>query len=364
MDSEKFEKAVSSIANDEQQSDALLENVRHYWNHGDVSMRIRQYVEIDVDKAYSVFVARIHSKNRRISMWTRIVSVSVAAVLLAGIILTGLFFEQKPDPRVMAMLDKSIPVLSDSLPRLRLPNGKVVILSWQAGRIDSMGLNAIVGKSGMALTTNDDAPVEMLELSIPHGCQYQLALPDGSIVSLNSGSSIRFPNRYEASRYVYLSGEAYFDVKKDGTSFDVHCAQGTIHVLGTTFNVRSYGKAKTSVSLYTGNVRYESKGRIVELSPGESLVQQGDDISLHRKETLSSRSWKDGIISFDDECLGDVMADIERIYDVDVVFVRDVGNLHFTGQCKRTTSIEDIMRIMGATEEFDYEIEGRTIYIK
>lgn len=358
-------KAVESIEKDEPQSDDKLKAAKTFYNSKKVSDRIHAYFEVDTDAAYNQFLSKVHSF--KINFYWKYAAVgAVAAILLITFFLFYPHYTRQPQsPEVITMLKKKIPVLSDSLPMIRLANGKVIVLSKAGQNLAKAGLNATVGQSSIALNAeSDDAPVEMLELVVPCGCQYQISLPDGSMVSLNSGSTLRFPNRFTSARDVYLRGEAYFEVKKDGRPFKVTCPAGAVNVLGTTFNVRAYSGDKASVSLYTGKVRYENNGRKVELLPGEQIVKSGDQISVKEIYNKQSAAWKDGFIYFTDDSLCDIMDDIARIYDVKVVFQKDVRDVRFTGECKRAESVEDFMKVMELTQEFEYEMHNKTIIIK
>lgn len=357
----KLYTTIESIENNEEQPTPQLEAVRHYWHLEDVSKRIVQYEEINVVRAYRNFSHAIHPQ-RTWKAWK--IAVAIAAAIIIAVFVIYPRHTLQPSQEIKTMLAKKIPTLSDSLPQIKLSNGQIIVLNHPNTQINLQGANAIVGNSSVAINADEEAPVEMLELSIPRGCQYQVALPDGSIVTLNSGSKLRFPNTFKDRRNVVLMGEAYFDVKKDGRPFSVTCSQGTINVKGTSFNVRTYNGKQTYVTLYTGKVVYESHGQTVAMKPGDKLIQNGENISLRHEMTEEDRSWKEGIISFDDESLTDVMADIERIYDVHVTYERNVDDLHFSGICKRNQSVESFMQIMGLTEEFEYEIHGKNITIK
>lgn len=358
-----IEKGIDSISQNEEQPTPQLESVRNYWLNGDVSKRIKQYENINVEEAYRCFLNATHPKVFKRNLWKAVAAIA-ATVVLAFLVAHFYDHSQEPSDEVKIMLAKKIPVLSDSLPQLKLGNGQVISLNHPNTRINQSGIQALVGNSCIAINTDEDAPVEMVELSIPRGCQYQVVLPDGSTVNLNSGSKLRFPSVFKKERHVELVGEAYFSVQKDGRTFQVTCPTGTIQVLGTTFNVKSFGSKQASVTLYTGKVAYRSQGHYVLMKPGEKLTQQGNDISVITITDQKDKSWKEGIISFDDESLQDVMADIERIYDVEVKYDCDVSDLRFSGVCKRSQSVDNVMKILGLTEEFEYEIVGKTIIIK
>ena len=357
--------AVESIEKGETQSDDKLKEVSDFYNSSKVSDCIHAYNTIDSDAAYQQFLFKVNSISKKV-YWKYAAVVAVAAIFIAAFILVYPIFTREPhSPEVTAMLKKKIPALSDSLPMIRLANGKVIVLSKAGQNLSQAGLSAAVGQSSIALSAQgDDVPLEMLELVIPRGRQYQVSLPDGSMVSLNSGSTLRFPNRFTSTRNVYLRGEAYFEVKKDGRPFKVTCPAGDVNVLGTTFNVRAYNSERAYIALYTGKVRYENNGRKIELSPGEQIVKSGNEISVNQIYNKQTAAWKDGLIYFNDDSLCDVMDDIERIYDVKVVFQKNVRDITFTGECKRTESVEDFMKVMGLTQEFEYEIHDKTIIIK
>src|SRR5690606_5194857 len=87
-------------------------------------------------------------------------------------------------------------------------------------------------------------------IKVPYGKRFSVKLIDGTLVSLNSGTELRYPmNRQEQQMDLYLTGEAYFDVAKSkNRKFNVH-VQGDknkkehiIQVLGTQFNIKAFPK--------------------------------------------------------------------------------------------------------------------------
>ena len=102
-------------------------------------------------------------------------------------------------------------------------------------------------------------------------------LPDGSSIQLNGGSEASYDaSSWEDNREISLEGEAFFDVEK-GSPFQVVTAQGTVEVLGTTFNVQNRN-GEFEVTCYTGKVRVASEGQEVELTPGDRAVLQDKEL--------------------------------------------------------------------------------------
>ena len=109
-------------------------------------------------------------------------------------------------------------------------------------------------------------------LIVPKGGEYSLELPDGTVVWVNSESSLRFPEKFTSNRReVFLEGEAYFEVKKDANRpFYVHTEVGKVRVLGTAFNVCAYSNDRFwQTTLVEGSVMINQEEKEVLLKPNE-----------------------------------------------------------------------------------------------
>jgi ferric-dicitrate binding protein FerR (iron transport regulator) len=154
-------------------------------------------------------------------------------------------------------------------------------------------------------------------------------LPDGSTVTLNAGSSLEFPTyRWSGNRTVILEGEAFFQVTK-GSTFTVKNEQATVTVLGTSFNV----KARPSgyeVSCFTGKVRVASAGNNVILTKG--LFTRLETGMLTPAETFHAEktTWREGDFYFEGKPLHEVIDELERQFNIEIVFTGD-GNRLYTG---------------------------------
>ncbi|SMO73440.1 FecR family protein [Fodinibius sediminis] len=162
-----------------------------------------------------------------------------------------------------------------------------------------------------------------------NGQQKKLTLSDGSTITLNSNSSLKYPStRTGGDLEVWLDGEAYFDVAhKTGAkarSFTVHIPGGQVRVLGTTFNVNTYEEA-AEVVLVKGKVKLEKKnrqGRDVDshvMEPGElsRISELREGISSQRVDAERYTSWTRGKMIFDRTPLHEVAERVEHIYGVE-----------------------------------------------
>ena len=143
-----------------------------------------------------------------------------------------------------------------------------------------------------------------------------VTLPDDSEVTLNAGSQIVYSgNRFNTHRKVQLTGEAYFKVSK-GNTFSVVTTEGTIKVLGTTFNVRSRDK-KLSVICYTGKVKVSDHFTSVYLTKGEKTAKLPGEIlqDAQPTDTNEGLKWRNGLFYFQNTSLKEVLAELSIQYD-------------------------------------------------
>ena len=143
-----------------------------------------------------------------------------------------------------------------------------------------------------------------------------VTLPDDSEVTLNAGSQIVYSgNRFNTHRKVQLTGEAFFKVSK-GNTFSVVTNEGTITVLGTTFNVRSRDK-KLSIICYTGKVKVSDHFKSVYLTKGKKTAKLPGEIlqDAQPTDTNEGLNWRNGFFYFQNTSLKEVLAELSRQYD-------------------------------------------------
>lgn len=155
---------------------------------------------------------------------------------------------------------------------------------------------------------------------------------DGSKVILNDGSSIAFQDQnWEEERIVKLTGEAYFEVEP-GIPFSVQSRQGRVEVLGTRFNVRSWGD-RLQVECYEGQVQVVSGNASIRLGPFESaLFGQGqllDTLSIEHDRSL----WEgtEGVSRFRNAPIAEVFQELGRQFDIDIQ-INTTLDFPFSGQ--------------------------------
>lgn len=198
----------------------------------------------------------------------------------------------------------------------------------------------------------------------PKAGQYQINLSDGTKVWLNSLSSIRFPASFSGrSRRVEITGEAYFEVassKIDGKKipFSVVCNNQIIEVLGTHFNINSYkDEDAVKTTLLEGSVEVStiaaSNGKpesTVKLKPGQQSIVKlsgtASPIKVEKADTESAIAWKEGYFKFKDTDIQEVMKQISRWYDLDVVYIGQLPKDQFTGYISKKVNISNVLNIL------------------
>ena len=205
-----------------------------------------------------------------------------------------------------------------------------------------------------------------------YGERSMIILPDSSKVWLNGGSSLIYPSRFvSAERNVCLTGEAYFEVKKDKSRpFTVDVNQMKLRVLGTTFNVFSYpDNPQIVATLETGKVQITvaNKKKPYILEPNEQLVldSKTGDVELHNVNAPDFSVWRVPSLYFEETKLIYAFQQIERTYNVKI----HVQNSHYNNQTIRAhfnsdETIEGIMAVIKMLiPAINYEIEGNDIFI-
>jgi transmembrane sensor len=204
-----------------------------------------------------------------------------------------------------------------------------------------------------------------------------LYLPDGTKVWLNAESRISYAESFENSqtREVVLEGEAFFDVTEDKTKpFIVKTSQLQVKVLGTSFNVRSYGSQKTvETTLVRGSVMIElnekqstSGNEPILLKDNERAVYStvSKQLSLQSVQAESETSWRVGKLSFVNKPFNEIEEELERWYGVDIILEDGAS-----ADCRFSTTIENepinkILELFKTTSGIAYEIDNNTIVIK
>ena len=213
-------------------------------------------------------------------------------------------------------------------------------------------------------------------LTIPRGGKFQITLSDGTHVWLNSDSKLKYPIQFiegETRVVELLYGEAYFDVSSStlhkGSRFEVINKAQSVEVLGTEFNIKAYSNETTIyTTLVEGKVKVHSQEKTKNLVPNQQskLNTETDVIHINQIDVYNEIAWKDGVFSFDDKSLKEIMIVLSRWYDIDVKFEdKSLETERFVGVLKKNYSIEKILTIFQKANIINgFEINNKSVIIK
>lgn len=314
----------------------------------------------------------IHSRKKN-----RIISYSIAAGLIF-LLSAGLFYYKRTATPVLVKTE-SPRFKNDVLPGnnkaiLTLDDGSVINLDDAKNGVLTSENDIDIKKTGdgkleYTTNTNQAAAIRYNTLRTPMGGEFQIVLPDGTRVWLNSGTSLRFPTAFIGSeRVVELNGEAYFAVSKNKKMpFYVRTMNGMdIKVLGTEFNVMAYDNEKViNTTLIEGSVEVQKDSKMQMLKPGEEAVlnKTSGNIKVGEADTEQATAWKDGQFVFVNENIQSIMRKVSRWYNVDIEYRGNLSNKDFVGTISRKKNISELLKMLELTGAVHFSIEGRRITV-
>ena len=267
---------------------------------------------------------------------------------------------------------------------LTLADGREILLDSTAN-----GVFASQGATELSLQNNqliyqagdevDSAIVAWNTMATPRGRQFQLLLPDGTRVWLNAASSIRYPVSFQgADRKVELKGEAYFEVAPDqDRPFMVQTPNQLVQALGTSFNIHAFGnEAAELTTLVEGSVRVNVAGGkhaprgeslYAILHPGQqaNLNTQRQSLSVAENQSEAAIAWKNGYFFLENKSFDRVMKQLERWYDIEVIYANGIPDLQFYGGLSRNLTLDALIRALKVSEvHFRIEAGRRLIVYK
>lgn len=240
------------------------------------------------------------------------------------------------------------------------------------------------------------------EIIVPYGARSSVKLQDGSVITLNAGSTLRYNSDFgKKRRDLWLDGEGYFVVSKSKTPFVVHSGTVQVKALGTEFNVRAYSSEKDVVTtLVQGRVMIKDKSlklsengrpeitllpnqkltikngiKQIEYAakvkkesskgepPGEAASQpvRNEIVKQDKIDPLPDISWKDNEWIIYRETLYDLSIKMERRFDINIVFEKEIlKDYRYTGTLP-DESLEQVLKVLAIVSPIQYKVEGKTV---
>lgn len=352
-----------------------------------IAQKIAQHVDVHEQK-------RKRGKVITMVRWT---AAAVLAAAVAGI--TWLSWWPGQSTRQASSQVATTGVVHDKQPAsqgatLTLADGSIVVLdSIGNGNIATQGNMQVSKKNGEVIYTapqqpvtsipgHDSPPTTYNTMATPRGRQFKLILPDGSKVWLNAASSIRYPTAFTGTdRQVTITGEAYFEVEKMANkpfkvSFQTPAAgSGEVEVLGTHFNINAYGDETTiKTTLLEGKVKIAPVSTTSDLplvgytlSPGKQgilvlLPNRSPQVRIQAANTEEVMAWKNGRFQFNHTPIKDIMRQVSRWYDVDIIYPKTIPEKEFTADLSRQTRLSELLKVLELSG-FRFTIDAKTLTV-
>jgi len=233
----------------------------------------------------------------------------------------------------------------------------------------------LIQKSNL-LIYNDSLELNELvyhTLKVPYGKRFNILFSDGSKVSLNSGSILRYPVKFLSNqkREVFLQGEAYFDVAEDKSNLFVVNSEGiNVEVYGTKFMVKNYSEDFTSdIVLVSGSVKIQNSLNKTSLllKPGHkgSVNKVDFKITETKVNTKIYTSWIDGEVIFRMETFDQILKKLERLYNVTIINNREesLNELFNAAIDVNNEDIEMVLEYFNKIYNIEYKIFNNKIII-
>ena len=204
-------------------------------------------------------------------------------------------------------------------------------------------------------------------LQVPRGGEFVLNLADGTVVTLNADSKIRYPAQFSGKdRQVLLEGEAFFDVAEDSLRpFIVKTNGMDVRVLGTCFNMKAYPDENQQTTLVRGAVEVSLNQQQVVLSPGEQVTCVEHELKVEQVDIHPYIAWKNERFVFENEPLEDVLKKLERWYNIDV-FIQNAAlrEMRFTGNLPKYEKIDKVLELLALTTRVKFELNKRVLIVQ
>ena len=246
---------------------------------------------------------------------------------------------------------------------------KFVLPGWMK-TVAAVALIVLMAASAaIYFRSNQPNMIQYAEIGALPGQKASVTLPDGTKITLNSESTLKYSTNYNQSdRAVELVGEAYFEVAKNKKiPFVVKAGKLEIEAKGTAFNIKAYPTDNSiSTTLTEGKIEVETPVDVLNMIPNERMEYNNTDQTF-RKLTLTdaegSIGWLNDELSFENATLAEVVANFSRIYNIDIQFASEsIKEQRFTGKINNN-SLLSVLRIISLTSPIRFEQKDSVVIL-
>lgn len=301
------------------------------------------------------------NKKRRLKFSYTIAS-AVAVALLT--LVTYIYFIDNEDIYRYSDIATIGEVMQNNNVQLYSGNRIVTMENNSALKIYEKGKTAVIEYSNL----NREVQLENInnKLVVPYGQRSSIILSDGSVVYLNSGTTIEFPKVFNKERReISVSGEIFIEVQKNvNQPFIIHTAKSMITVHGTSFNLSSYAdEERESVVLVDGSIEIENSGNSLFLKPNEMAEIAEGKISHSEIDVSEYISWKKGYLELNNIPLDVLLLKISRYYNIKFSYKNelDLSSRSCSGKLFLSDNFDDVLEAFANLTYLNYERKSDNI---
>ncbi len=204
-------------------------------------------------------------------------------------------------------------------------------------------------------------------IKVPDCGNFNFTMSDGTKVWLNAGTTLKYPVPFhKGKREIFLDGEGYFEVTRNMEKpFIVNINKGSVRVLGTKFNVKSYEGKPVATTLVSGSVQVNDQHRnTVILKPNQQAVFTDNNINVEQVDPFLDIIWKDGYFIYKMARLDDIMQNLSKWYGFEYFYQNEgVADILFSARLKKFNDINEVFRVLENTGNIKFRIKNNTVIV-
>ena len=204
------------------------------------------------------------------------------------------------------------------------------------------------------------------QVVVPYGKMASLELSDGSVLRINAGTTVAYPQTFpDGTREIHVDGEVFADIAHDGRPFIVHTKDMEVLVKGTRFNLSAYTSDPFSqVVLVEGRVDVTMDGNDVSLTPGQAFTAEPEGTSVLIVDTDLYTSWTRGVYKFENEPIENVLVKLARFYNVTLVLPETSSGVICYGSLELRDKLSSILSGLMDIASFNFVIKDGAYVIR
>lgn len=367
---EKYQQGVSS-AEEKLIVERWLDNLEHTGSFDLTEEdKFRKKLLMEQDLLKKIRHPQLTVKNTK-KIPFRIITVAASLLLLLSI---GIFAVKYYNPilgnqKPLRSVKKTISTEVNKATLVLADGQSISLQSHKNGHI-ATGNNLSIQKisAGKLVYHQHTGAVENNTLITPKGGTYEVVLPDGSSVFLNSSSRLIYPTAFTGdARTVKLIGQAYFEVASNPAKpFKVIANGVNIQVYGTGFDVNAYAdEPVVKATLVHGSVKVLNNKTSMMISPGQqaTLNQNDNEIKITEPNLDEVLAWKKWEFRFEGADIVSILKEASRWYDFKIIYSGKIRNHRFNGLLSKKASLSELLEILERTKYVHFKITDQTVTV-